>query len=118
MNGNNANAWLTAIRAREQLLGEDSVRRMAEMFVEEVDPLLSKAQDALMEGDVEEARKAIHNLGGNAGCLDFNDLALAIQDAERACVSGQPHEAFAQLSLISPLARNKAEQLRRHYRIT
>jgi HPt (histidine-containing phosphotransfer) domain-containing protein len=110
--------WLDAIRAREQLLGEDAVRRMAEMFVEEVDPLLSKAQDALLDGDLEEARKAVHNLGGNAGCLDFDDLTVAIQDAERACVNGQPHDAFAQLSLISPLARNKADLLRRHYRIT
>jgi len=118
MNSGNADVWLTAIRAREEMLGEESVRRMAEMFVEEVDPLLSKAHDALLDGDLDEARKAIHNLGGNAGCLDFNDLAEAIQDAERACVNGQPHEAFSQLSLISPLARNKADQLRRHYRIT
>lgn len=118
MNTGNADVWLDAIRAREELLGEDSVRRMAEMFIEDVEPLLSKAQDALLDGDLDEARKVIHNLGGNAGCLDFIDLAVAIQDAERACMNGQPHEAFAQLSLISPLARNKADQLRRHYRIT
>ena len=118
MNGSNADAWQTAIRAREQLLGEDSVRRMAEMFVEEVEPLLSKAQDALLDGDLDEARKAIHNLGGNAGCLDFDDLTVAIQYAERACASGEPHDAFAQLSLIAPLARQKADHLRRRYRIT
>jgi len=118
MNTGKADVWLEAIRAREQLLGEDSVRRMAEMFVEEVDPLLSRAQDALMDGDLDEARKAIHNLGGNAGCLDFNDLTVAIHDAENACATGQPHDAFAQLSLISPLARDKAALLRRRYRIT
>jgi HPt (histidine-containing phosphotransfer) domain-containing protein len=118
MSTGNADGWLDAIRAREELLGKDSVRRMAEMFIEEVDPLLSKAQDALLDGDLDEARKAIHTLGGNAGCLDFNDLAVAIQNAEKACVDGQPHDAFAQLSLITPLARKKADQLRHHYRIT
>jgi len=118
MKTGSADSWVSAIRERERMLGEDAVHRMAEMFVEEVDTLLSQALEALHNGHTDLARKAIHHLGGNAGCLDFDDLALAAQDAERACVDGLPQQALACINLIAPLARHKAEQLRHHYLIT
>lgn len=118
MNASGDDAWLKAIREREQVLGQDTVRRMAKMFVEEVDDLLSQALEALQSGQTDTARKAIHHLGGNAGCLDFNDLTMTIHDVEKACVNGQPRQALEQMSLISPLARSKADLLRQLYRIT
>jgi len=118
MNVDTSDAWVEAIRERERLLGKDAVHRMAEMFIEDLDALLSQALEALHNGQTEVARKAIHHLGGNAGCLDFVDLTLAVQDAERACVNERLHEALTQINLVAPLARQKAAQLRRHYRIT
>lgn len=118
MNALKDDVWLGAIREREQLLGESVVRRMAEIFLEELDTVLAEAEGALKAGRTDAARRAIHHLGGSAGCLDFNDLAATVQTAELACVSGRPGEALEQMSRVSPMARSKAEQLRRHYRMS
>lgn len=118
MTGGVDEVWRDAIRQREQLLGEGAVRRMAEMFIEEVDPLLDQAVAALKAGRADAARQLIHHLGGSAGCLDFSDLVRTFQDAEHACIDGRHQEALQQMMALSPLARSKAEQLRRHFRLS
>lgn len=117
MTFDSGDAWLDAINQREQLLGETTVRRMAEIFVEEVDGLLARAQAALSEGKTAVARKEMHDLGGNAGCLDFNDLAATALEAERDCDTGNSRKALERLAEITPLAHTNAAQLRHRFHI-
>ena len=79
--------WQAAISDREELLGRDTVMRMAELFLEEVTALLETARQSLATGDFDTARRTIHHLGGSAGSLDFVELAEAAQQAEVACLS-------------------------------
>ena len=111
-------AWLEAIREREKLLGADTVRRMADLFIRELEDLLSRASAELSVDNAQGAREFIHNLGGNAGCLDFTDLHNVIAAAEKACTSGKTQEARDTMPAISSLARDKAEQLRRLYQLS
>ena len=108
-------SWTTAISDREQLLGEDTVRRMSSNFLEELEPQLSVALEASRTGDLHAARRAMHSLGGNAGALDLLELAALAQKCEAACLALDTAGAEALVREAIPLARENAADLRQRF---
>lgn len=107
--------WQAAISDREQLLGRDTVKRMSELFLEEVSTLLETASQSLAAGDFETARRTIHHLCGSAGTLDFVDLAEAAQLAERACLSADPADAQAKVHETARIALRCVQDLQQRF---
>jgi len=107
--------WTAAISDREQLLGADTVRRMSEIFLEEMETLLTRALEAARAGDLDGARRAMHSLGGNAGSLDLLDLADLAQRCEAACLASQASTAELLIRQAIPLARGNARDLRQRF---
>ena len=111
-------SWTTAISDREQLLGEDTVRRMSSIFLEELEQQLSEALQAVLSGDLEAARRAMHSLGGSAGALDLLELAALAQQCEAACLAKDASGAEALVREAIPLARENASDLRQRFGLT
>ncbi len=110
--------WVTAISDREQLLGQDTVRRMSSIFLEELELQLSAALEAARTGDLHVARRAMHSLGGNAGALDLLELASLAQKCEAACLARDASGAEALVREAIPLARENAGDLRQRFGLT
>jgi HPt (histidine-containing phosphotransfer) domain-containing protein len=110
--------WATAISEREQLLGQDTVRRMSSIFLEELEQQLSEALQAVLSGDLEAARRAMHSLGGSAGALDLLELAALAQQCEAACLAKDASGAEALVREAIPLARENASDLRQRFGLT
>jgi HPt (histidine-containing phosphotransfer) domain-containing protein len=107
--------WTAAISDREQLLGQDTVRRMSSIFLEELEPQLSEALEAVRTGDLHTARRAMHSLGGNADALDLLALAALAQECEAACIAQDAAGAAALVREAIPLARENAGDLRQRF---
>lgn len=107
--------WTAAISDREQLLGQDTVRRMSSIFLEELETQLSGALEAVRTGDLHAARRAMHSLGGNAGALDLLELAALAQKCEAACLAQDTTGAEALVHEAIPLARENAGDLRQRF---
>jgi HPt (histidine-containing phosphotransfer) domain-containing protein len=110
--------WMTSISDREQLLGQDTVRRMSSIFLEELELQLSSALEAARTGDLHAARRAMHSLGGNAGALDLLELAALAQKCEAACLAKDASGAEALVREAIPLARENAGDLRQRFGLT
>lgn len=110
--------WTAAISDREQLLGQDTVRRMSSIFLEELELQLSSALEAARTGDLHAARRAMHSLGGNAGALDLLELAALAQKCEAACLAKDVSGAEALVREAIPLARENAGDLRQRFGLT
>ena len=109
--------WLKDIGERKKLLGQDSVKRMAETFVEEMDALLDNMVAALRCGNTGEARRWAHHLGGNAGALDFIELTALAQQIEIHCIKNDKESAFGAIQMTVPIAQRDASDIRRHFGI-
>lgn len=107
--------WISAISDREQLLGQDTVRRMSSIFLEELEVQLAEALKAARTGDLQATRRAMHSLGGNAGALDLIELAALAQRCEAACLAKDAPEAEALVREAIPLARENAGDLRQRF---
>jgi HPt (histidine-containing phosphotransfer) domain-containing protein len=107
--------WLGLIEVRAAQLGTDSVKRMAEIYVDEMEDLLISLAGALADGDLPAARLGAHHLGANAGSLDFLDLAAAAERLEVHCVKGERDEAMSALHDMIPIAQRSVSQLRNHF---
>ncbi len=117
MNADPSASWVKAIEERSSLLGRDPVKRMAEIFIEELDTILDAMVTSLQCADMDIARRQAHHLGGNAGSLDFpelTDLALRI---EKTCLQGDRNMALSLLQAAVPVAQRNASHLRRHFGI-
>jgi len=110
--------WVTAISDREQLLGQDTVRRMSSIFLEELEQQLSAALEAARTGDLHAARRAMHNLGGNAGALDLLELAALAQKCEAACLANDASGAESLVREAITLAHENAGDLRQRFALT
>ncbi len=115
MNGLPPARWTKAIGEREVLLGRDTVQRMAEMYLAELDGVIEAIIAALREGDLAATRRAAHHLGANAGSLDFMDLADLAQQIEVCSLRGEQDGAMQALQTSVPIAQRSASQLRNHY---
>lgn len=104
--------WLGAIEARTAQLGADSVKRMAEIYVDEMEDLLISLAGALADSDLPAARLGAHHLGANAGSMDFLELAQAAERLEVHCVNGDRQEALFALHDMIPIAQRSVSQLR------
>jgi HPt (histidine-containing phosphotransfer) domain-containing protein len=109
---------MTAISDREQLLGQDTVRRMSSIFLEELELQLSSALEAARTGDLHAARRAMHSLGGNAGALDLLELAALAEKCEAACLAKDAPGAEALVREAIPVARENAVDLRQRFGLT
>ncbi|MEQ1753779.1 MAG: Hpt domain-containing protein [Micropepsaceae bacterium] len=109
--------WLEAIHEREAMLGSQSLRRMAKIYIDELDAILEQAIDALRNGDIETARRAAHHLGGNAGSMDFLELSGMAQQIEEACMRADRDCAMAQIQQAIPVAQRSRNQLRQHFKL-
>ena len=109
--------WLRAIHEREALLDRDSLRRMAEIFVEEADTILEAAIESLRKGDLEAARRSAHHLGGNAGSLDFLELADIAQNIEQACMRADRDVAMMQMQQAVAVTQRNTSQLRQYFKL-
>lgn len=107
--------WLSAIEARAAQLGADSVKRMAEIYIDEMEDLLISLAGALADGDLPAARLGAHHLGANAGSLDFLELAQAAEKLEVNCVKGDREAAMFALHDMIPIAQRSVSQLRHHF---
>lgn len=107
--------WLGAIETRAAQLGQDSVKRMAEIYVDEMEELLVSLVAALADGDLPAARIGAHHLGGNAGSLDFMELAQVAEKLEVHCVNGEREAALFALHDMIPIAQRSVSQLRHHF---
>ncbi len=107
--------WLGAIETRQTQLGRDSVKRMAEIYVDEMEELLISLAGALADGDLPAARLGAHHVGANAGSLDFLELAQAAERLEVHCVQGEREAALFALHDMIPIAQRSVSQLRHHF---
>jgi HPt (histidine-containing phosphotransfer) domain-containing protein len=115
MNGVKPARWVKAIAEREATLGRDAVRRMAEIYIEEMETVINTLISALRESDLARARRAAHHLATNAGSLDFIDLADLAQRVEKCCLRGDPEGALQALQPSVPLAQRSVSQLRSQF---
>lgn len=118
MNTEMPQKWLRAIHEREALLDWNSLRRMAEIFVEEADTILERTIEALRSGDLEVARRSAHHLGGNAGSLDFLELAEIAQNIEQACMRADRDIAMMQIQQAVAVTQRNTRQLRQYFKLT
>ena len=109
--------WLNDISDRKKQLGQESVKRMAEMFVEEMDSLLDNMVAALRSENIAEARRGAHHLSGNAGSLDFVELGDLAQQIEKCCIKNDKETAFSLIQKAVPIAQRDVSELRRHFGI-
>ena len=107
--------WTNAIGQREDLLGRDTVQRMAEIYLAELDSVIEAIIAALREGDLATARRAAHHLAANAGSLDFMDLADLAQRIEVCSLHGDQDGALQTLQTSIPIAQRSASLLRNHF---
>jgi HPt (histidine-containing phosphotransfer) domain-containing protein len=115
MNAALAPEWIAAITFREELLGRDTLSRMAALYLEELDHLVSSVSVALDSGDLVTARKRAHHLAASAGALDFVSLLDAVQLVETRCVLGDLAGARKAWTCGQLAARESAGLLRSHY---
>jgi len=100
------------LRELEALLGRDAVRDVVSIFLSDLPARLASLQDS--SGNMEELRRAAHQLRGGAGSLGLGPLVTACLRLEEIAQSGNAAEAVAQLDEVLRLCAESAEALRRH----
>lgn len=118
MNGSLDPSWARRIADREQLLGQESVRRMAQVFVNEISVLLGTFQSAVDREDLELARRISHQIAGNSGALDLIELCTLAQSLEKQCSDKSTTVSVENVGALVEHARNAEALLKRHFSLS
>ncbi|HAU37888.1 MAG TPA: hypothetical protein DCX07_09255 [Phycisphaerales bacterium] len=79
-----------------------TLRKIAVVFVETAEDMVSSLRTALTDGDVEAARRAAHKLKGSVKVFATAPLTGTIEAIETALADGKMDEANRQLGLLTP----------------
>jgi HPt (histidine-containing phosphotransfer) domain-containing protein len=72
-----------------RLGGEDFVREMIELFLENAPKQIEAARNGIRDGDLESVRRAVHSLKSSAGNFGAADVAELAGRIEQLAADGQ-----------------------------
>lgn len=102
----------TLTRLAEDLGDEQSVRDLADLFLESLDGRWRDAQAAWHSGDAETARRAAHTLKSSAALLGLVPLAEVFKELETLAAEGQLDVAEKLGAQAGPTLENAVQALK------
>lgn len=102
----------SAIERLRRLGGDDLVRRMIELFLEDAPKRIVAARRAVETDDMDGARRAAHSLKSAAGILGARELQTAAERVEEwagGCDAAEVHGLPGELEALFTAARAELE---------
>lgn len=110
--------WLPLIQDREQLLGKITVRKMAQIFVDEIGDLIRQCEESLKDQNFTLAQRTAHQIAGHSGALDFIALCERAQTLEKCCRDEATKIDPSIISMLTQDARCAEKLLKGRYTLS